>query len=180
MKKFFYFLCKVINWIIPFAIMSFFGNNSNILYKGYTFYAIIGYAVFAAGWYYWRDRKSRLTYQSFFFAGHIIGLINIFTESDTVFEAVLSVSSADVGTSAKILAAVITAVAFASKIVTMIFETEEYNAGAARRYNNSLDHDIYEATSELECATTAAERAKAEAHLERAKLNRERYKVDED
>ena len=62
----------------------------------------------------------------------------------------------------------------------MYYETDEYRDDAVTRYNNRLDMAIYSATHDLEHARTSAERIKAEAKLERAKLNRKRYGIDED
>ena len=43
-----------------------------------------------------------------------------------------------------------------------------------------LDFAIYDAANELEHARTSSDQMRAEAKLERAKLNRKRYGIDED
>lgn len=68
----------------------------------------------------------------------------------------------------------------AAKIYTMYYETDEYKDGAITRYNNRLDFAIYDAANELEHARTSSDQMRAEAKLERAKLNRKRYGIDED
>lgn len=169
MNKILYRICKVLNWIMPFFILIL-GDK---IYIGYWLYVLIGYFAFSVFWFFWSSTRSRLTYQSFFFAGYIIGLYNAFTKNDTVFENMLDFSSEEIHISAKIFMVFISAVAFASKIITMIAETAEYNAGYKSRHNNKLDDKIYSATYEYEHARTSEEKRKAEMRLERAKLDKE-------
>ena len=173
MNKIVYRICKVINWIIPFFIMLL-GDH---LYIGYSLFVILGYFGFSVFWFWWSTTRSRLTYQAFFFAGHIIGLYNVFTRDDTIFENMIRDSSADVAVGMKVMIVLISIIAFVSKIITMAAETAQYNSESTERYNNRLDEDIYIAIDEVENARTSRERQVAEAHLEKAKLNKERYKL---
>ncbi len=175
MKKVFYYLCKAINWIIPIVLVI----NRSKINSSFGAYVCLGYIAFGIVWFWFAHSRSRLTYQSCFFAGYILGLINIFTDNDTVLETVIKATSSTMGVEEKIIMVAITAVAFTSKIITMIFETKDYNADYAWRYNNSLDDEIDAATYDIECARTTADKQRAEARLERAKLNKERYKMDE-
>lgn len=86
-------------------------------------------------------------------------------------------SSADVAVGMKVMIVLISIIAFVSKIITMAAETAQYNSESTERYNNRLDEDIYIAIDEVENARTSRERQVAEAHLEKAKLNKERYKL---
>lgn len=175
MKKFIYYLFKTINWIMFFVSMSVRDAH------GFQFYVTLGYFIFAVLWYFWHNTRSRLTYQAFFFGGYIIGLYNTFTKGDTAFEQAIHTSSDSITTKLKIILIIICVIAFASKIVTMLFETENYNLGAEERHNNKLDEEVVSATYELERARTPEEKRKAEARLERAKLNKERnYIKDKD
>ncbi len=176
MKKLFYYLCKAINWIIPLVI----AINLSKINSGFSTYVCFGYIAFAIVWLLYSSSRSRLTYQSCFFAGYILGLINIFTDNDTVLESVINATSITMVIGEKIIIVAITAVAFTSKVITMIFETKNYNAEYARRYNNRLDDEIISATYDIEYARTTAEKQRAEARLERAKMDKERYKMDEE
>lgn len=176
MKKILNIICTIINWIIPFFIMI---NSDKLDGGGYTFYVLIGYIAFAICWFLWKDSRSRLTYQIFFFAGYIIGLYNILSSNDTVFESSLGQSSSILSTGTKIFMVSICAIAFASKIVKMVLTTGDYREGATSRHNNRLDDKVYSATFDVEHARTFDDRKKAEARLERAKLDKERYRVDE-
>jgi hypothetical protein len=183
LKKVLYYICKAINWSLPFLLIGFCGTIT----EAFLYPVIIGYFLFAVFCWFWKDTKSRLTYQIWFFLGYIIGLYNIYVEKETVIKRILeafniSTSSMGVSTagiSEKIVLTLICLVAFASKITTMVLETDEYNAGSISRHNNRLDHEIYSATYDLEHAHTAEELRRAEAKLERAKLNKEKYYLDE-
>ena len=173
MNKILYRICKVINWIIPFLIILL-GEK---LYTGYSLFVLIGYLAFAVFWFWWSTTRSRLTYQIFFFTGHIIGLYNVLTRNDTIFESMGNYSSVDVALGTKVIIVFISVIAFASKIITMIAETSEYYANSKNRHNNRLDEEVYVAIGEVERARTLREKQIAEAHLEEAKLNKERYKL---
>ena len=174
-KKIFYYLCKALNWIVPFVIIL----NTTKINNGFHFYVMIGYIAFIIVYFIWSHSRSRLLYQSCFFAGYILGLINIFTVNDTALELAINATSSTTTVEEKIILVAITAVAFTSKIITIIFETKDYNADYAWRHNNRLDDEIISATRDIEFARTAEDKRKAEARLERAKLNKERYKMDE-
>jgi formate hydrogenlyase subunit 3/multisubunit Na+/H+ antiporter MnhD subunit len=175
MKKILNIICTIINWIIPFIILI----NTDKLNGGFTFYVTIGYFAFSVCWFIWRNSRSRFTYQIFFFAGYIIGLYNILSSNDTVFESCLHESSSSVSAGAKVFMVSICIIAFASKIVKMVLTTGDYREGATSRHNNRLDDKVYSATYEVEHARTIDERKRAEARLERAKLDKEKYSVDE-
>jgi hypothetical protein len=114
--------------------------------------------------------------------GYIIGLYNIYVEKETVIKRIIEACNISISTNGifeKIVLTLICVVALASKITTMVLETDEYNAGSISRHNNRLDHEIYSATYDLEHAHTAEELRRAEAKLERAKLNKEKHYLDE-
>ena len=177
MSKALYRVCKIINWAIPIFIVVYgFGNGG--FNKGYSYYAFIGIVIFVLLWAMYSSSRSRLLYQSAFFAGLIIGLYNTLTPQDTVFEKLLSISSDTATGGEKILILIVTATAFLSKICTMIYETKEYNAGWIDRHNNRLDDAIDSAAIELGKAQTREDIVRAEAKLERAKLNKERKRIE--
>lgn len=175
MKKFLYVLCKIGNWLIPFIILGSFSKIDD----SYIFYVTIGYALFIILWFMYSTSRSRLLYQSPIFIGYLIGMFNIFTSDDTTFEKLLGCSSENVTVGEKIIMTAFCIIAFVCKIYTMAYETKDYNKGATRRHNNRLDDKISAATYELEHARNAEDRQRAEARLERAKLDKERYKIDE-
>ncbi len=177
MKKSLYVLCKAGNWLIPFIILS--GISNSKLDQSYVFYTMIGYGLFCFLWFMWHDSRSRLLYQAPIFIGYMIGMFNIFTSENTAFEEMLNSSSQDVTVGGKLVMTAICIIAVVCKIYTMAYETKDYNEDAAWRHNNRLDDKIDAATYELEYARNAEDRRRAEARLERAKLNKERYKIDE-
>lgn len=72
-----------------------------------------------------------------------------------------------------------TVFAFASKIITLIGETPQYNAESYNRYkrkhNYKLDSEVDHAVSKIATARNFREKQKAEAELEHAKYMREQY-----
>lgn len=177
MKKSVYILCKIGNWLIPFIIIV--GMSQSKFDESYFTYMAIGYVLFGFLWFMCSTTRSRLLYQSPIFIGHLISLFNIYTSDDTVFEEILNISSDNVSVGEKIIMTAFCIIVFVCKIYTMAYETKDYNDEAAWRHNNRLDDKISAAAYELEHARNAEDRQRAEARLERAKLDKERYKKDE-
>ncbi len=101
------------------------------------------------------------------------------TSYDTVWEKGFNDSSSDIALSIKIIATLVTVFAFASKIITLIGETPQYNAESYDRYkrkhNYKLDSEVDRAVSKIATARNFREKQKAEAELEHAKYMREQY-----
>lgn len=180
MNKNLFRICKILNWIIPVfwaLFLVYNGDMSN--YASYAVFFILGYAAFAFFRYQWNLYRSHWTYQSFFFAGYLIGLYNLLTSYDTVWEKGFHDSSSDIALSIKIIATLVTVFAFASKIITLIGETPQYNAESYNRYkrkhNYKLDSEVDHAVSKIATARNFREKQKAEAELEHAKYMREQY-----
>ena len=76
------------------------------------------------------------------------------TSYDTVWEKGFHDSSSDIALSIKIIATLVTVFAFASKIITLIGETPQYNAESYNRYkrkhNYKLDSEVDHAVSKLQ------------------------------
>lgn len=179
MKKILYILCKTINWALPFFLIA--NGAGNKINGGFLNHVItISYGIFAVMWFFYHSTSSRWLYQSFFFGGYIIGLYNIFTDHNTVFENMFHTTSIYMNIGDKLILVAVCIIAFTSKIYTLIYETKKYNAGSTERHNNYLDEKVYQATYDLEHAKTLEEKHRAEARLERAKLSREKYKIDDE
>ena len=119
MNKNLFRICKILNWIIPVFWASFLVYNGDMSdYSSYAIFFMLGYAAFAFFRYQWNLYRSRWTYQSFFFAGYLIGLYNLLTSYDTVWEKGFHDSSSDIALSIKIIATLVTVFAFASKITS--------------------------------------------------------------
>lgn len=177
MKKSVYILCKIGNWLLPLIIMAVPG----ILKYDYDYIWCIylGYILFGILWFMFSTTRSRLLYQSPIFIGYLIFMYNIYASDETIFEEILNINSYNATVGEKIIMTAFCIIVFVCKIYTMVYETKDYNDEAAWRHNNRLDDKIYSATYELEHARTAEDKRRAEARLERAKLDKERYKIDE-
>lgn len=183
-NKVLYYVCKALNWVHWFILMAICsvlstisGGSNNDLF-GYAFIVFLGHVVFAIFWFLFSSTRSRLLYQVWFFLGYIYAEYCMFFAPDGGF---LPLDN-DINATAfqKLILTLVCICAFACKIFTMSYETGDYNRGASKRHNNRLDDRIYAATYDLEHARTAEDKRRAEAKLERAKLDRERFSWDED
>lgn len=180
-NKALYYICKGINWTNWFITLAicyilpelFKGTYSDSLY-GYGFIVFIGNILFVVFWFMFSSTRSRIVYQIWFFLGYIFAEYCMFYPVNIGFIII------DANITQKIILTILCIGMFASKIYTMSYETGEYKAGSTRRYNNKWDEKIYSATYELEHAKTYDERQRAQAKLERAKLDKERYSINED
>lgn len=180
-----YGICKGLNWSHWFIILGICTVLSILpggdMYDLDEYGMIIGISTFlyAIFWFAFQSTRSRILYQMWFFLGYI------YAEYCMLFSPTGGLASwigGNIHASViqKIILTLACICAFTHKIYTMRYETEDYKAGASRRHNNKLDDKVYYATRKLEHATTFREKQQAEAELERAKYNRERYGLDED
>lgn len=177
MKKILYRVFKVINWVIPFVLL-FIWSSSWGEEDAYCMIIFVSYLLFVVLWLLYSHSRSRWLYQIWIFVGFIYAEYSMFSVKDTLPE--ILEGSIEKTTSEKIILTLIAAVALISKIFTMMYETKSYKAGAGIRHNNKLDDQVNSAAYELEHAKTTEEKWKAEARLERAKLDKKRYSWDED
>lgn len=177
MKKSVYILCKIGNWLLP-LILTVIAVTLNNEYD-YIFCIYLGYILFGILWFMFSTTRSRLLYQSPIFIGYMVFMYNTYASDETIFEEMLNMNVYNATIAEKIIMTAFCIIVFACKIYTMAYETKDYNDDAAWRHNNRLDDKIAAATYELEHARNAVDRQRAEARLERAKLNKERYKRDE-
>lgn len=183
-NKVLYYFCKALNWLHWFiaiavcAILSTISGTSDSDLTGYSTSVALGYFLLAIFWFLFSSTRSRILYQMWFFIGYIYAEYCMFFAPDGGFLPLGIYINATLFQ--KIVLTLVCICAFACKIYTMSYETEDYNRGASKRHNNRLDDRVYSATYDLEHARTVEDRRRAEAKLERAKLDRERYSWDED
>lgn len=140
---------------------------------------IFGHILLRIFYFLFEATRSRLLYQMWYFIAYAVAEVYLFS-SRTLAYCGFGFFQIKSNLLDKIVLTIACVFFLAAKIYTMYYETDEYKDGAITRYNNRLDFAIYDAANELEHARTSSDQMRAEAKLERAKLNRKRYGIDED
>lgn len=182
--KLLYYFCKGINCLHWFILMvvcgilsAISGTNDSDLFS-YSIIVALGCFLFVIFWFRFSSSRSRILYQMWFFISYIYAeYCMIFAPDGEIFSLGMYINAT---VFQKIVLTWVCICAFACKIYTMYYETEEYSRGESTRHNNRLADRVYSAIYDLENATTAEDKRRAEAKLERAKLERELYSWDDD
>lgn len=183
-NKLLYCICKAINWMHWFiltaicSVLPAISGGAESDLTGYATIIMIGQLLFIIFWFIFASTSSRLLYQMWFFLSYILAEYCMLFKPEVSFATFQF--NIDATIFQKILLTLICICILACKVYTMAYEKDNYDRGASRRHNNRLDDKIYNATYDLEHARTAADKQRAEARLERAKLDKERYSWDEE
>lgn len=181
-----YRICKIlcaIDWLILAGLASWLENMSSIdsgnRLENYWLIIFFGHILLRIFYFLFEATRSRLLYQMWYFIAYAVAEVYLFS-SRTLAYCGFGFFQIKSNLLDKIVLTIACVFFLAAKIYTMYYETDEYKDGAITRYNNRLDFAIYDAANELEHARTSSDQMRAEAKLERAKLNRKRYGIDED
>lgn len=181
-----YRICKIlcaIDWLILLGLTSWLNDMSGIDWgnrlEDYYMIIIFGHILLRIFYFLFAATRSRLLYQMWYFIAYAVAEIYLFF-SHTLAYCGFGFFQIKSNLLDKIVLTIACVFFLAAKIYTMYYETDEYKDGAVTRYNNRLDLAIYDAAYELEHAKTSSDQMRAEAKLERAKLDRKRYRINED
>lgn len=176
-KNALYYICKVLNWVIPVAMIfsCYVMLSMNPYLNCCVAYIVIAYAAF---WFikYWGYGRGggRTLYNLCAFAGSVITMYIVLDDEVCIFETIFS-DPISATSFAKTIITALCVTAIVSRLITLIFETKEYNEGAQERYEERLDADVLDATDRVQHATDYQEEQRAMAQLEAAKVRRDRY-----
>ena len=167
-KNVLYYICKVLNCVAPLLILFFpafgrwpFHECGLIIFCTYIVYFIARIGANNSG-------RGRMSYEIWIFVGFCVAGIYLMNTDIRTEYFIL-----------RILWIVLGVVVLLSKLITLVFETAEYNEGKEERKQfrkeYKLDEAVRSATYAVERAYYPEEKKAAEMKLERAKLERDRY-----
>lgn len=178
-EGFLYCMCKALNWILP-IILCILSVNRKVSYygDGLTMILIITYIVF------WNVRanviyhgRSRMIYEACIFTGMIFYLIVLYKRIEWIGFGITTDYS-EMAQGIKILVSMLSIIIMVMRVIVMIMETDDYNAQSQDRKIRRVESAVEDARARLKTAIRTGDKQKkeeAEADLEVAKDNRDRY-----
>lgn len=184
-KGWLYIICRILNWVLPILMLINLESEISPFLELFGYYVLFMYVIYVCTHMFFAKRRSRWFYEIwiFVFAGaavHALITNNLWIINLGVVGFGHSTDGIAITLNDKVICIAFCVLVMLSKIITLIYQTKEYRAGADERRENLLNEKIHGAEFKMEIAENTEELSSAKAKFERAIRKKERWEQTKD